>query len=59
MVLLEYIETKEYGKIAHFLTDDNKDVFSRVLTDNDSIIYEELSEEIQMILRKKYLKDEN
>ena len=59
MVLLEYINTEEYGKIAHFLTDNNIDLFSKVIKDNDTIIYEELNEDIQIELRKKLIKDED
>ena len=47
LVLLEYIETKEYGKIAHFLK-NKEDVYSKVIEDDiGNIIYEELQNTIK------------
>ncbi len=57
MILLEYIETEKYGKLAHFLTDDNIDLFSKVIEENGDIIYSELSDEEQEELRKELLDD--
>ncbi len=58
LVLLEYIETKEYGKIAHFLK-NKEDVYSKVIEDDiGNIIYEELQKEIQDNIKSIY-KTEN
>ena len=59
MILLEYIDTEKYGKLAHFLTNDNVDLFSKVIESGDDIIYSELSEEIQNELRKELIDDKN
>jgi hypothetical protein len=44
-VLIEYIETKKLGKIAHFITEDGKHIYSKVLKSDDSIFYQELSQD--------------
>ena len=59
MILVEYIDSEKYGKIAHFINEDNVDVFSKVILDEDITIYEELSETIQQELRTIVETDEN
>lgn len=53
MILVEYIESEKYGKIAHFINEENIDVYSKVIVDEDITIYEELSETIQQEFRTK------
>ncbi len=50
VVLLEYIDTKEFGKIAHFVDRDGKNIYSKILNDGDTIYYQELtSDELSKI----------
>ncbi len=53
MILVDYIETEKYGKLAHFLNEKGIDVFSQVIEDGDSVFYTELSEDIQQELRNE------
>lgn len=52
-ILVEYIESKKYGKVAHFVN-DKEDIYSRVIEDEETktVIYEELSQEEQNDLLK-------
>ena len=59
MILVEYLNNEKYGKIAHFINNENVDIFSKVVEEDDMIIYEELSEEIQQELRNKDITDGN
>ena len=59
MILVEYIENEKYGKLAHFINKDNIDVYSKVIEENDMVIYEELSEEIQKEIRSTNTLDDN
>ena len=45
-ILLEIIEREKYGKVAHFVN-QNESIYSRVIEDkeNDTVIYEELTDE--------------
>ena len=43
-ILLEYIENKKFGKLAHFIDDENKDTYAKVLEDGEDVLYQELSE---------------
>ena len=42
MILVEYLNNEKYGKIAHFINNENVDIFSKVVEEDDMIIYEEL-----------------
>lgn len=43
IVFLEYIETKAFGKIAHFIDKDGKSIYSKILVDGENVFYQELS----------------
>jgi len=53
MILLEYIDSEKYGKIAHFINKDNIEIYARVIEEDGTIIYEELDEKAQSELRIK------
>ena len=42
IVFLEYIMTKKFGKIAHFVDKEGNDIYSKILNDGDKIFYQEL-----------------
>ncbi len=45
-VLVEYIESKKFGKVAHFVN-EKENIYSKVIEDekNDTVYYEELTDE--------------
>ena len=43
-ILLEYIENEKFGKLAHFIDNDNKDTYAKVFEDGEEVYYQELSE---------------
>ena len=43
IVLVEYIDTREFGKIAHFVDENGNNIYSRILYDKDTVYYQELS----------------
>ena len=45
IILVEYIETREFGKIAHFVDKDGNNIYSKILSNEDTIYYQELSSE--------------
>lgn len=45
IVFLEYIETKAFGKIAHFIDKNGENIYSKILNDGDTIYYQELSKD--------------
>ena len=45
IIFIGYIETREFGKIAHFVDKDGKNIYSKVLTSDDTVFYQELSKE--------------
>ena len=50
IMFLEYIETKAFGKIAHFVDKTGKDIYSKILSDNENVYYQELSsDELKLI----------
>ncbi len=50
-VLIEYIETEHFGKIAHFINTDGKHIYSKILTSEDTVYYQELSSnELELIM---------
>lgn len=56
IVFLEYIETKKFGKIAHFIDKDGNNIYSKILNDGENIYYQELDkkelEQIEEDLKK-------
>jgi hypothetical protein len=45
-ILVEYIDSKKYGKVAHFINEEG-DIYSKVIEDdkNDTVYYQELTTE--------------
>lgn len=52
-ILIEYIETKAFGKIAHFINEDGTHIYSKILKSDDAIYYQELSSDEQKKLEEE------
>ena len=43
IIFIEYIETHEFGKVAHFIDEDGKHIYSKEIVTDDTVYYQELS----------------
>lgn len=43
--LIEYLENTKYGKLAHFFSMNDGNYFTRIIENQNSIIYDRLSNE--------------
>ena len=53
IVFLEYIMTKKFGKIAHFVDKEGNDIYSKILNDGDKIFYQELDKKEQEEIKEE------
>lgn len=53
-VLLKTYKDEKYGFIAHFITEDNENIFARIIIKDDITIYEDFNDSINSELEKKY-----
>ncbi len=58
-VLIEYIETEHFGKIAHFVNEDGKHIYSKILTSEDTVYYQELSSSELELIKDELTNEEN
>lgn len=45
ILFIGYIETKKYGKIAHFIDASGNNIYSKIITKDDTVYYEELTKD--------------
>ena len=53
LVMIEFFESKKFGKVASFLDQNNKIFYARVIMKDDDILYEELTDEEAKKLMKE------
>lgn len=45
ILFIGYIETKKYGKIAYFIDASGNNIYSKIITKDDTVYYEELTKD--------------